>query len=99
MKDYRFSNNTAKRRYELDLEDGQIAMIEYYLAPGGEVALTHTEVPYDHAGQGVGSQIAFKALTDIREHIIAKTKRTTLQNETYNLRHFSLSKREHLITL
>ena len=59
MKDYRFSNNTAKRRYELDLEDGQIAMIEYYLA--------HTEVPYDHAGQGVGSQIAFKALTDIRE--------------------------------
>lgn len=67
MKDYRFSNNTAKRRYELDLEDGQIAMIEYYLAPGGEVALTHTEVPYDHAGQGVGSQIAFKALTDIRE--------------------------------
>ena len=27
----------------------------------------HTEVPYDHAGQGVGSQIAFKALTDIRE--------------------------------
>ena len=25
MKDYRFSNNTAKRRYELDLEDGQIA--------------------------------------------------------------------------
>ena len=67
MKDYRFSNNTAKRRYELDLEDGQIAMIEYYLAPGGEVALTHTEVPYDPAGQGVGSQIAFKALTDIRE--------------------------------
>ena len=67
MKDYRFSNTTAKRRYELDLEDGQIAMIEYYLAPGGEVALTHTEVPYDHAGQGVGSQIAFKALTDIRE--------------------------------
>ncbi len=39
MKDYRFSNNTAKRRYELDLEDGQIAMIEYYLAPGGEMAL------------------------------------------------------------
>ncbi|HIW97570.1 MAG TPA: N-acetyltransferase [Candidatus Tidjanibacter gallistercoris] len=67
MKDYRFSNNTVERRYELDLEDGQTAMIEYRVMPTGEVALTHTEVPYDHINQGVGSQIAHKALTDIRE--------------------------------
>ena len=66
MKDYKFTNNTTKRRYELDLEDGQIATIEYYIMPGGEVTFTHTEVPYNHTNQGIGSPIALKALTDIR---------------------------------
>lgn len=66
MKDYKFRNNTEKRRYELDLEDGQLAIIDYVVMPDEVIALTHTQVPYEHENEGIGTQIVEKALTDIR---------------------------------
>lgn len=66
MKDYKFRNNTEKRRYELDLEDGQIAIIDYVVMPDGVIVLTHTEVPYEHENEGIGGQIVEKTLQDIQ---------------------------------
>lgn len=67
MKEYQFKDNRDKRRYELDLEDGQIAHIDYVVMPSGDVALTHTDVPYVHENKGIGSQIVKKALEDIKQ--------------------------------
>lgn len=67
MKDYRFSDNKDKKRYELDLEDGQVAFIEYINMPKDVIIFTHTDVPYEHENQGIGSQIAAKALEDVQK--------------------------------
>lgn len=66
MKEYQFKNNKDKRRYELDLEDGDIALIDYHITPSGNIILTHTEVPYKHENQGIGKQIVQKSLDDVR---------------------------------
>jgi predicted GNAT family acetyltransferase len=58
-------DNTARRRYELDL-GGQIAFLRYHDRPGGERVLAHTEVPAPHEGQGIGGRLAEAALQDAR---------------------------------
>ena len=48
-------HNTAEKRYELDLGEGDMALLEY--VPGkGLVVLTHTEVPPKYEGQGIGKE-------------------------------------------
>lgn len=58
-------NNTAEHRYEAQLGDDDVAFAEYQLRPGG-IVFTHTEVPPEHEGQGVGSALAKFALDDAR---------------------------------
>lgn len=68
MKEYEFRNNTDRRRYELDLEDGEYAIIDYRVKPDGTIVLTHTEVPYQHENKGIGQQIVKKSLNEVRLH-------------------------------
>ena len=56
-------NNTALRRFELDVGDGQIAVAYYQLAPR-VITFTHTEVPSADEGHGIGSQLVRHALDD-----------------------------------
>jgi predicted GNAT family acetyltransferase len=50
-------NNPALHRFELDVDDGQVAVAYYQLAPG-VITFTHTEVPQQLWGRGIGSKVA-----------------------------------------
>ncbi|TPN81340.1 GNAT family N-acetyltransferase [Aquimarina algicola] len=60
------NTNYPKKRFELHI-DNKIAFIEYILAKGNTIYLTHTEVPETLKGLGIGNQIVKKALVYIRE--------------------------------
>lgn len=60
----RVLNNSAENRYETKVE-GQLALAEYQLKDN-VVIFTHTEVPSELEGQGIGSKIARFALDDVR---------------------------------
>jgi predicted GNAT family acetyltransferase len=57
-------NNQAENRYELD-EEGVTAFAEYRLR-GGRISFTHTLVPKEIEGRGVGSRLVRGALDDVR---------------------------------
>ena len=57
-------DNTAQQRYELEV-DGKTAMLAYD-RKGGTIYLTHTEVPEELEGQGIGSRIVKHALDAAR---------------------------------
>jgi uncharacterized protein len=57
-------NNTKLNRFELDV-DGRTAVAYYKLAPG-VITFTHTEVPQELSGRGIGSQIVRGALEAAR---------------------------------
>ena len=59
-------NNEGAHRFEIALDDGQVAFAEYRLAPG-LVAFPHTVVPPAHEGQGLASAIARASLDWARE--------------------------------
>jgi predicted GNAT family acetyltransferase len=48
-------DNTARNRFEMDAGN-DVAVVNYRLSPG-VVMLTHTEVPEEFEGQGLGSAI------------------------------------------
>ena len=58
-------DETARRRYELDLE-GALAFIDYR-RDGRRVIMTHAEVPIALRGGGVGSALVKGALALVRE--------------------------------
>jgi predicted GNAT family acetyltransferase len=53
-------NNTAKSRFELDV-DGYTAFA-YYRMAAGVITFVHTEVPTALSGQGIGSNLVRGAL-------------------------------------
>ena len=55
MNAYELFDNAPRKRYEFRI-DGLTPMIEY---------LTHTEVPRELAGRGIGSRLVEKVLADI----------------------------------
>ncbi len=57
-------NNPQKGRYELDA-DGHIAAA-YYTLEDGVVTFTHTEVPKELEGRGIGSKLVKGALEQVR---------------------------------
>lgn len=57
-------DNAAEHRFELKAGD-HLAMSHYTLAPG-IITFTHTEVPPELSGQGVGSRLARGALEQVR---------------------------------
>ena len=57
-------NNTAKHRYELEVE-GHIAA-SYYELSGNVITFIHTEVPKELEGKGIGSRLVKGALDQVR---------------------------------
>lgn len=49
--------NTEAHRFELPIAEGALAAA-YYRSEGGAVVLTHTEVPSEYMGGGIGSRLA-----------------------------------------
>ena len=49
--------NPGRHRFELRLDDGSMALADY-IAQGDRLVLTHTEVPPQYEGKGVGSRLA-----------------------------------------
>lgn len=64
MKNLEVVNNKEKKQYELHF-DGLLCKVEYIITNEGEIYLTHTEVPYQIEGQGLGSKLVEKTLEDI----------------------------------
>lgn len=60
-------DNPAESRFELPIDggDGDIAAV-YYRMEADRLILTHTEVPYQFSGQGIGSQLARGVFDAIR---------------------------------
>ncbi len=61
---HKLKDNQQENQYELHIGES-IAKIEYIKAQG-KIFLTHTEVPKQMEGQGIGSSIVKKALEDIQ---------------------------------
>lgn len=59
--------NEDKRRFELEVED-HVAYVEFIKNNDGIVFLTHTEVPSELEGKGVGSAIVSRTLEWIKEN-------------------------------
>lgn len=58
------TRNEAESRYELE-EDGLLAVAAYRMEDGA-VAFTHTVVPEELEGRGVGTRLVAGALDDVR---------------------------------
>ncbi|HSH05263.1 MAG TPA: GNAT family N-acetyltransferase [Anaerolineae bacterium] len=56
-------NNTDQKRYQITVGD-HLALLEYMPAGGGNLVFTHTEVPEELEGQGIGSRLVRFALDD-----------------------------------
>jgi predicted GNAT family acetyltransferase len=61
----RITNNEAEHRYEMAVE-GRTAFAQYSL-DGSTITFTHTIVPEELEGQGIGSRLVSGALDDARE--------------------------------
>jgi predicted GNAT family acetyltransferase len=57
-------NNTQSHRYELEI-DGSLAKA-WYRQNGNVITFTHTDVPKELSGRGVGTQLARGALDAVR---------------------------------
>ena len=58
-------DNPERKRFEVDLGDA-LAIAEYRL-PKGSIMFTHTEVPPEHEGKGVGTALIRAGLAAARE--------------------------------
>ena len=55
-----------RKRFEIDLGGGSFAFAEYTL-PAGKIMFTHTEVPPEHEGKGIGTALIRAGLAAARE--------------------------------
>lgn len=60
-----FLKNDNPKQYELHLDDGAVAFVEY-VSEADKVYLTHTEVPHSHRGHGVAQRLISRTLQHIR---------------------------------
>jgi predicted GNAT family acetyltransferase len=58
-------DNEERKRFEIDLGDGTFAFAQYNLIPG-KIMFTHTEVPDEHGGQGLGTALIRAGLAAAR---------------------------------
>ena len=65
MDEKKLINNTEAKRYEMHIE-GLTPRIEYIMAKD-KIYLTHTEVPKELEGKGIGSALVKKVLEDIEK--------------------------------
>lgn len=62
-------DNPAESRYEAEVA-GRLAMVEYLLT-GPNITFTHTEVPEELEGRGIGGRLARFVLEDARTRGLA----------------------------
>ncbi len=62
---YELIDNTNDNQYEF-LVERCIPKIKYIKTANGEIYLTHTEVPAQIGGMGIGTQLVEKVLKDIK---------------------------------
>jgi len=62
---YTLKDNEAKKRYEFELPE-HTPLIEY-IRTTDKIYLTHTEVPPELEGQGIGTALVKQVLEDIKE--------------------------------
>ena len=62
---YSLINNSEKKQYEFHIDDF-VPKIEY-IKTKDKIYLTHTEVPKELEGKGIGSQLVRLALEDIEK--------------------------------
>lgn len=63
-------NDEAAGRYEAELEDGSVAVLDYRI-DGGRIAFTHTGTPPRHRGRGIAGRLTRYALEDAVERGLA----------------------------
>jgi hypothetical protein len=66
MSGYHVRDDAERHRFEIDLGDGTVAFASYMLSPG-KITLTHTEVPKQHEGKGLGTLLVRAALETARD--------------------------------
>jgi predicted GNAT family acetyltransferase len=59
-------DNPAQHRFEIALSGDDIAAAYYRIDETGRVVLTHTEVPSEYSGRGIGSRLARGTFDAIR---------------------------------
>lgn len=59
-------DNKPEQRFEMKLGEGKTAFIQYAEAGEGVVELTHTEVPEEFEGKGIGSKLVGGAFEILR---------------------------------
>lgn len=64
MENYELTDNMSMHRYEFNI-GGLVPKIEYIRTDNGEIYLTHTEIPSQLEGKGIGSMLVGKVLEDI----------------------------------
>lgn len=62
----RVRENAAAHRFEMAIGPGALALA-YYREDDGLVVLTHTEVPSEYSGQGLGTELATGVFDLIRQ--------------------------------
>jgi uncharacterized protein len=62
-------DNPSEHRFEMPV--GEALALAYYKDEGGRIVLTHTEVPQELSGRGIGSKLA----RGVFEHLRAKGSR------------------------
>ena len=61
----RVVDNPQEHRFELAVEGG--TAVAYYKFDGDRIVLTHTEVPQELSGRGIGSRLARGVFDSIRQ--------------------------------
>lgn len=64
--DHSVINNPAEHRFQMALGGDDIAAAYYQIDENGNVVLTHTEVPYEYSGQGIGTRLATGVFDQLR---------------------------------
>jgi uncharacterized protein len=59
--------NKGEKRFEMPLEGGKMALIQYVDAGEGVIALVHTEVPEEFEGKGIGARLVKESLEIIKQ--------------------------------
>src|SRR5690606_36563816 len=67
MENQKLINNEDAQRFELKSE-GQTAFIEYQQTDATTIMLTHTKVPAELEGRGVGKKLVELTLHHLRDH-------------------------------
>ena len=59
-------DNPERKRFEIELGGGSLAIAEYNLLSEA-ILFTHTEVPREHEGKGIGTRLIKASLASARE--------------------------------